>query len=113
VFRGIASGGAASTVLCAANDATLFLVDVGLDAEVADVEAADAASHVIVLHEKIRPGSQDMVEGPAMSEEEVAAAEGVGRGAVDAAVMLAAGEGAKPSELALCIGEVSSADGLH
>lgn len=109
VFRDIASGGAASSVLCGVNNCLLDLVDVGVDAEVGEV--AKAAEHITVTHAKIRRGSRDMTVGPAMTKEEVTAAQVVGREAVNRAVaatkqVLQSDGAPSPSSIVICVGEV-------
>jgi len=108
IFRGIALGGAASAVLCAANGCSLNLVDVGLDADVRDVSASQTSPHITVTHEKIRNGSGDMSVGPAMTPEQMESAMTVGARAVERAVLEHTGEGKVASTLILCIGEVSA-----
>jgi nicotinate-nucleotide--dimethylbenzimidazole phosphoribosyltransferase len=109
VFRGAASGGAASAVLCAANGAELELIDVGLDADVADVAVGPAAApHVVgVVHAKVRRGSASMLAGPALTSAEAAAARAAGAAAVDRAAAAHAAAGRGPSgTLALAVGEL-------
>jgi hypothetical protein len=57
VFRGIAAGLAASSVLCRANGSHLLLVDVGVDHDVSAVTGKAASSDgcsITVRHEKVR-----------------------------------------------------------
>ncbi|GFR39949.1 hypothetical protein Agub_g26, partial [Astrephomene gubernaculifera] len=99
IFKAIVRGQAASAVLCAANALTALLaVDVGLDADVTGVQppppltgleepAWSRKPQIAVLHRKVRPqGSRNMLEGPAMTEEELAAALQAGADAVQTAV---------------------------
>ncbi|KAG2427026.1 hypothetical protein HYH02_014672 [Chlamydomonas schloesseri] len=101
VFRAVVRGQAASAVLCGANGVSdLIAVDVGLAADVTDAvppppppPAAGAGAggsgglRISVLHRKVRPdGSRSMLAGPAMSEEELAAAMAAGAEAVRGAV---------------------------
>ncbi|KXZ42047.1 hypothetical protein GPECTOR_217g454 [Gonium pectorale] len=113
VFRAVARGQAASAVLCAANGVSLLVaVDVGLDADVTDAcppppppvltagREADS-TRISVVHRKIRPGgSRNMLEGPAMTEQEVADAMAAGSDAVQMAVRGTAGPGAGGGALA-------------
>lgn len=104
VFCGIASGGAASAVLCAANSCSLNVVDVGLDADVLSVAPAPCASHVTVTHAKVCRGSASMLEGPAMTGLQLEGALEAGREAVNR--LAAAHPERRPCTLAVCIGEV-------
>lgn len=80
IFRAIAKGQAASSVLASAHGIRMVLVDVGVDADVADVQGSD--SGVQVRHAKVADGTADLAVGPAMSMEQVDAAIEVGRKAV-------------------------------
>jgi nicotinate-nucleotide--dimethylbenzimidazole phosphoribosyltransferase len=75
VFNSIASGGAASAVLCKANDCRLILADVGLDRDVdlySTIAADDKNAHVeVVKLPKKKRGSDDFLSGPAMSKDDV------------------------------------------
>jgi NaMN:DMB phosphoribosyltransferase len=118
IFGAIARNQAASSVLCAANDCCLHLVDVGVDADVST--ATSAAPHITVHHAKLARGTASFLAGPAMTQEQCAAAIAEGRQAVDrvlsemqgsdgadgaaAAAAAAAREGAPG--LVLCIGEL-------
>lgn len=52
MFAAIAGGQAASSVLCAANDCFLDLIDVGVDADVTHMTAAPG-THTRVMHNKV------------------------------------------------------------
>jgi nicotinate-nucleotide--dimethylbenzimidazole phosphoribosyltransferase len=118
IFQAIARGHAASATLCRANDCSLHAIDVGLDAPpmTAHTLASDktaAGSMVQTSTSRIRRGSRDMLAGPALSSEESAAAQAVGRAAVRRFLCDMAIErlGEPPSALALCIGELGAWDG--
>ncbi len=67
-----AGGGAAINVLTRACGAEVRVVDVGV--------AADLAGMAGIEHRKVRPGTADLAERPAMTADEVVAALGVGVG---------------------------------
>ncbi len=69
--------GAAINVLARQHGAEMNVVDVGVDADFADVAG--------LLHCKVRPGTRNMLQEPAMSEAELAQALGVGFALSDAA----------------------------
>jgi nicotinate-nucleotide--dimethylbenzimidazole phosphoribosyltransferase len=71
------SGGAAINVLARLNHAEVNVVDVGVN--------ADLAGHAGLLQWKVRRGSRNMLQEPAMNEEEVAAALGAGLALAEAA----------------------------
>jgi hypothetical protein len=54
VFKAIAAGKAACSVMAAALDCQVALWDVGVDAEVADVTATNPDT--LVVHYKVKPG---------------------------------------------------------
>lgn len=54
MYAAIAAGQAASSVLCAANDCYLSVVDVGIDSDVQHIKAAAAAPHITTVHSKVR-----------------------------------------------------------
>jgi nicotinate-nucleotide--dimethylbenzimidazole phosphoribosyltransferase len=64
------SGGAAINVLARLHGVGLHIVDVGVN--------ADFGGMVELLHHKVAPGTRNMLEGPAMTDSEVAAALFVG-----------------------------------
>jgi nicotinate-nucleotide--dimethylbenzimidazole phosphoribosyltransferase len=83
------AGGAAINVLARSNGASVHVVDVGVD--------ADLSGRVSLLHRKVRRGSRNMLDEPAMSHTELAAALSVGASLGDAAAaegvaLLAVGE---------------------
>jgi nicotinate-nucleotide--dimethylbenzimidazole phosphoribosyltransferase len=84
VFKTIAHGGGASSVLCSANDCRLFLVDVGLDADLSHISSNNnnPTSTIEVMHCKVAMGSNDFTAGPAMSIEMLDQALDVGKKAV-------------------------------
>lgn len=53
MYAAIAAGQAASSVLCAANQCRLNIVDVGIDADIQHINAAPG-SHIRALHNKVR-----------------------------------------------------------
>lgn len=59
MFAAIAAGQAASSVLCAANQCHLRVIDVGIDSDVQHIPAGPAR-HITALHNKV---SQDRTEG--------------------------------------------------
>ncbi len=75
MVRNIAAGGAAVCAIARAVGADVVLADVGV--------AADLAGTTGVLHCKVRPGSRDFVEQPALTPAEVAAAMAAGAAIVD------------------------------
>jgi len=106
VFKSLASSHGACTTLCAANDCALNVVDVGLDAYVDDLDSRSLPAHISVTHAKVMMGTRDITLGPAMTEDEVNAAEAVGRAAVDRAVTEQGLKNQPASAMVLCIGEV-------
>lgn len=116
IFRAIARGQAASATLCRANDCSLHVLDVGIDAPAAELKVAvDGKLSSSVLQcstsTSVRRGSRDMLQGPAVSPEESLAAQAVGRAAVRrylADMARAESELGKPSAstMALCVGEL-------
>ena len=71
------SGGAAINVLARLNHVEVNVVDVGVD--------ADLSGHAGLAQVKVRRGSRNMLQEPAMSEEELAAALSVGLTLAEAA----------------------------
>jgi nicotinate-nucleotide--dimethylbenzimidazole phosphoribosyltransferase len=71
------SGGACINVLARLNKVEVNVVDVGVD--------ADLSGQAALLQRKVRRGSRNMLQEPAMSEEEVATALSVGLALADAA----------------------------
>ncbi len=61
--RNYASGGAAVSVLARASGASVVAVDIGVDADLANVSG--------IVHRKIRRGTRDLAEVPALTREEV------------------------------------------
>ena len=108
VFRDIASGNGACTILCGANDCALNVVDVGLDADVTDLDTRTLPSYISVTHDKVTLGSKDMTVGPAMTPEETLAAQAAGRAAVDRAVKEQGGKDLHIATTVICVGEVST-----
>lgn len=106
MFRNIASGNSASSVLCRANSCHLHLVDVGVDADVSDVAPRPDSSFITVTHAKVSEGSRDMSIGPAMTADEVRAAQAVGKEAMIRAVTSRSID-TRCSSVVVCIGEVS------
>lgn len=116
IFRAIARGQAASATLCRANACSVHLIDVGIDAPPADLKVApltmDGKPSASLLQcstsTSVRRGSRDMLQGPAVSPEEAAAAQAVGRAAVRRYLADMAREqlGEAPSTMALCVGEL-------
>eukprot|EP00873_Tetraselmis_striata_P005070 jgi/Tetstr1/425334/TSEL_015783.t1 len=96
IFRAIAKGQAASSVLSAAQGMTLMLVDVGVDADVADLQGDGV--NVVVRHAKVCHATADYVTSPAMTPGQMEEAIQAGRGAVAALH----DEGIR----ALCLGEL-------
>jgi nicotinate-nucleotide--dimethylbenzimidazole phosphoribosyltransferase len=82
--------GAAVNVLARLHGAEMNVIDVGVDADFEDVAG--------LLHHKIRPGSHNMLREPAMSDDELAQALGVGFSMANAAK--------KKDECLLAIGEM-------
>lgn len=113
IFKAIARGHAASATLCRANDCTLHVVDVGLDAPPAaccEPTGAwrDAGALVQASASQIRRGSRDMLAGPAMIPEEAAGAMAVGRATVQRylAQMSIVKLSEPSSTMVLCVGEL-------
>jgi nicotinate-nucleotide--dimethylbenzimidazole phosphoribosyltransferase len=111
MFGAIARNQAASSVLCAANDCSLHLVDVGVDGDV--TSAHPASPHITVHHAKVANGSASFLAGPAMAQQQCEAAMAEGRQAVDrllAEHQAQGADGAAAGEeapgLVLCIGEL-------
>jgi nicotinate-nucleotide--dimethylbenzimidazole phosphoribosyltransferase len=69
-------GGAAINALAAGADASLTVVDVGVAGAIPDVPASPRGGRLIAA--RIRPGTGDMAEGPAMTRAEAIAAMEVG-----------------------------------
>jgi len=93
VFKTIARGQAASSVMCAADGCELELIDVGIDLEEGVKAVVDNASPAskcgrdahnisVVYDSKVRNGSRNMLAGAAMTPEECEAAMRVGAEAV-------------------------------
>ena len=70
-------GGAAVSVLAASVGAGLEVVDVGVAADVGDIDG--------LVHAKVAPGTANMRHGPAMSDAQAQAARDVGRTALERA----------------------------
>jgi nicotinate-nucleotide--dimethylbenzimidazole phosphoribosyltransferase len=71
MMRNFARGGAAINVLSRANDIDVEVIDVGVDADLADLPG--------ITHAKVRRGSRNLRHEPAMTTEECDAAIEVGR----------------------------------
>lgn len=78
MLRNFDRGGAAINVIAAANDVSVEVIDVGVD--------ADLTMHAGIRHEKVRRGSRNCLDEPAMTEDELHAALEVGRAAARRAV---------------------------
>src|SRR5262245_42574749 len=78
------SGRAAISTLAAAGDASIVVLDVGVASAIPPVAAA--ASNARFVSARIRPGTKDFTQGPAMTRDEALRAIGVGLAAVDEAV---------------------------
>ena len=74
MMRNFARGGAAINVLAHANGLDVEVIDVGVDADLADIRG--------LVHAKVRRGSRNFLHEPAMTEAELDAALAVGRAAV-------------------------------
>jgi nicotinate-nucleotide--dimethylbenzimidazole phosphoribosyltransferase len=74
MMRNFASGGAAICVLARSVDSELEVIDVGVDADLSDVPG--------IVHASVRRGTRSMLDRPAMTRDECAAALQVGRDAV-------------------------------
>lgn len=96
IFRSLAAGISGTAVLARAAGAALTVVDVGIDGDVAQVQAS--AAEITVCHSKVRRGTADLKESPAMDETTLAAAMAVGQQTV-------AAESARGVRV-VCIGEV-------
>ena len=75
-------GGAAINVLAASVDASVTVIDVGVAGTIPDVRP-DASRGGRLVRARIRPGTSDMTEGPAMTVSEAVAAIGIGLDVVD------------------------------
>jgi nicotinate-nucleotide--dimethylbenzimidazole phosphoribosyltransferase len=89
MLMNFAGGGAAMNVLMEQLGGRLYIVDIGV--------ANDFRPHPAIIDRKIRPGTADISQGPAMSKEEAAAAVEVGiemarQAVLDGAQMIAIGE---------------------
>eukprot|EP00890_Picochlorum_soloecismus_P001971 jgi/Picsp_1/2775/NSC_01003-R1_nicotinate-nucleotide--dimethylbenzimidazole phosphoribosyltransferase len=82
VFRGVATGLAASSVLCDTNGCNLDLVDVGVDGEIGEVPRTRCNEHVIVINDRVRNGSRNMLNETALSTAELERCLQTGRNAV-------------------------------
>ncbi|KAG7668743.1 putative Nicotinate-nucleotide--dimethylbenzimidazole phosphoribosyltransferase [Nannochloris sp. 'desiccata'] len=106
VFHCIANGDAASAVLCKENNCRLTLIDVGLDASFCnglDRLTTDKNSHVeIYPYGKTGTGSNDFLQGPAMSEDDVQDMNLVGRTVTLSTIK----SSNAPRKLAIGIGEL-------
>ena len=78
MMRNFDRGGAAINVIAAANDVSVEVIDVGVD--------ADLTMHAGIRHEKVRCGSRNCLDEPAMTADELDAALEVGRAAARRAV---------------------------
>lgn len=104
VFRGVATGLAASSVLCATNGCNLDLVDVGVDGEIGDVIRTRSNEHVRVFgNDRVRNGSRNMLNETALSTEELEKCLQIGRNAVARIVDRHTYE---PSRHVICVGEL-------
>lgn len=75
-------GGAAINVLAATVGASVTVIDVGVAGAIPDVPLGGQRGGRLV-HARIRPGTRDMTEGPAMTRAEAAGAIGVGMAVID------------------------------
>lgn len=96
IFRSLAAGISGTAVLARSAGASLVVVDVGIDGDVSQVDGSSPS--ILVRHNKVRSGTDDLRQGPAMDEEALAAALSVGK----ECVTLEAARGTK----VVCIGEV-------
>lgn len=78
MMRNFDRGGAAINVIAAANDVSVEVIDVGVD--------ADLTMHAGIRHAKVRSGSRNCLDEPAMTIDELDAALEVGRAAARRAV---------------------------
>ena len=83
MMRNFARGGAAINVLARANGIEVEVIDVGVNADLASLDG--------IVHAKVRAGSRNMLQEPAMTADECKAAMNVGR----EAVQRAAGDGVR------------------
>ena len=74
-------GGAAINVLAATSGASLTVIDVGVAGAIPPARLSPASGRLVQA--RIRAGTADMTEGPAMSRGEAVAAVGVGLAVVD------------------------------
>jgi nicotinate-nucleotide--dimethylbenzimidazole phosphoribosyltransferase len=104
VFRGVAIGLAASSVLCATNGCNLDLVDVGVDGEIGEIPWTRSNEHVTVFrNDRVRNGSRNMLNETALSAEELQKCLQIGRNAVARIVNRHSYE---PSKHVICVGEL-------
>jgi len=94
MMKGFVAGGAAVAVLAKAQDVSLRAVDVGVDADLSELDG--------VVHAKVRRGSGNLAREAAMTHEQLDAALQVGR----EAVVQAAEDGCRT----LCLGEMGIAN---
>ena len=98
MFRTVAAGGAASSVLAASAGIRVELNDVGVDADLSDCRAGVPAAMTSVVHGKISRGTADFSIGPAMTEAELDAALAAGAAAV--------GRACERGATVVCLGEL-------
>jgi len=79
------AGRAAISTIAAAGDISIVVLDVGVASPIPAV--ANASTGAALVQAKVRPGTADFTEGPAMTSAEAAAAIEVGLDAVDQAIM--------------------------
>jgi len=110
MMRNFARGGAAVCVLARAGGVDVEIVDVGVDADLAEeLDAIAAAAGTRVVHGKVRRGSRNLRVEPAMTNAECDAAIAVGR----AAVRRAAADGVQAIGLGeMGIGNTTAASAL-
>lgn len=80
MVRAMAAGGAAINAFAAQAGATVTLVDVGVSSDLSDLHALGRAD---VLDRRIRPGTDSLAKGPAMSRADALAAIAVGVAVAD------------------------------
>jgi nicotinate-nucleotide--dimethylbenzimidazole phosphoribosyltransferase len=78
------AGRAAISTIAAAGDISIVVLDVGVASPIPAV--ASASTGAALVQAKVRPGTADFTEGPAMTSAEAAAAIEVGLDAVDQAI---------------------------
>jgi nicotinate-nucleotide--dimethylbenzimidazole phosphoribosyltransferase len=73
MMRNFDRGGAAINVIAAANDVSVEVIDVGVDADLGMLKR--------IRHERVRPGTRNFANEPALTHQELDAALGVGAAA--------------------------------